>query len=247
MDESFDTVFEACESAKAHQLGYLNFYMRPNRQLLHHRKPRIILQLLKTNADFFGFRVDTQHLDFNLLALGKDLAGIGHFLGPREITDVEQSVNPFFNLHKGAVIGQVPHNTFQRRTDGVALAQLPPWVRLRLFEPERDLFLLGVHAQDHHVYFLIQVQEFVGMAHPARPAHFTHVHHAFDALFKLYEGAVIRRADHAAAHNAAHRVPFLGGDPRVLRLLLEPEADTLGLWIEAEHHNVDPLAHLDRL
>ncbi len=73
------------------------------------------------------------------------------------------------------------------------------------------------------------------------------MHHAFDTLFQLDEGAVVGHADHAAAHHAANGVAIDGGFPRVVAFLFEPQADSFALGVEAEYFDFDLLAHLDHL
>ncbi len=85
------------------------------------------------------------------------------------------------------------------------------------------------------------------MAHPAGPAHLGNVDHALDAVLDLHERAVVRHGHHPAGDNRADGIAFCGGLPRVVGLLFEPEADTLGLRVEAEDHDLDLLANADHL
>src|SRR2546426_11881185 len=51
-------------------------------------------------------------------------------------------------VYDHALIHETQHPAAQLRADRVGLADLQPWVFLRLLETERDALVFGVHVQD---------------------------------------------------------------------------------------------------
>ncbi len=82
MNQSLNAVLEPRESAEAHELRDLNLNMRPDRQLLDDRHPRVFFELLEAHADLLGFRVDAQNLDLDFLALLQHFRRIVDLLRP---------------------------------------------------------------------------------------------------------------------------------------------------------------------
>ncbi len=82
VNQSLNAVLEPRESAEAHELRDLNLNMRPDRQLLDDRHPRVFFELLEAHADLLGFRVDAQNLDLDFLALLQHFRRIVDLLRP---------------------------------------------------------------------------------------------------------------------------------------------------------------------
>ena len=60
----------------------------------------------------------------------------------REIGDVDQPVDAFFDLDEGAEIGEFANAAFDDAADGVALVDRGPGIGLELLDAERDAAVL---------------------------------------------------------------------------------------------------------
>ncbi len=247
MDQSFNAVVQTPEGTESNQFDNFHFDMSADGQFFHDRQPGIGLELLETDADFFRFGINAQHLHFNFLTLLKHFTGVGDFLGPGQIAHMQQGVDTVFNLDKGTVFGQVAHNTLDGGADGIPVAQLFPGIGLGLFDAQSNLFFFSVNAQHHHVHFVADAKHFVWITDTACPAHFADMNHAFHAFFQLDKGAVFGHADNASAHDGAHRVPVENRFPRIFRALFESEADPLAHGVKAQHNNLNLITDLHHL
>ncbi len=113
MDETFDTVVESSEGAKGDELHDFHFHVGTDGEIFHHGEPGIRMKLFETHADFFGVGIDAQNLYFQFLPFLQHFTGIGDFFGPGQIAHMEQSVYAVFNLHKGAIFGEIANHTFE--------------------------------------------------------------------------------------------------------------------------------------
>jgi len=69
----------------------------------------------------------------------------------------------------------------------------------------------------------------------------------FHPLFNFHERPIVRQTDHAPFHLSLDRVAFLCPRPGVGDQLLQAERDAFVLPIEAQHHDLDLVAHLEQL
>ena len=90
--------------------------------------------------------------------------------GPRHVADVQQAVDPFFDLDEGAVVGEVANRAFDHRAGRVAVGDLVPGVRLGLLHAERDFLLLLVDVQHDDFDLVVDVHQLVRMADALGPA-----------------------------------------------------------------------------
>ena len=89
--------------------------------------------LLEAKRDTAFYHIYIQHHYFDLLAGRYNLARVNIFLCPAHLGDVHQTFNPFIQLNKCAIIGDVGHAARQFRTNGEFLGSICPGVRLQLF------------------------------------------------------------------------------------------------------------------
>ncbi len=67
-----------------------------------------------------------------------------------------------------------------------------------LLHAERQLLAVLVDAQDYHVDFVADVDQFARMVDAPGPGHFADVYQAFDAWFELHECTVAHHVDDSA-------------------------------------------------
>ena len=108
VQQAFQAVFQADENAEIGQLGDGAGDDLAGLVLARDvGRPRIFLELLEPQGDAAAALIDRQHLALDGLALFDHFAGMADLAGPRHVADVQQAVDPFFDLDEGTVIGQV--------------------------------------------------------------------------------------------------------------------------------------------
>ncbi len=76
---------------------------------------------------------------------------MGDLLGPGHVGDVEQAVDAGLDLHERAVVGQVADGAVDDGAGGILLGDELPGVDLGLLHAQRDLVLVLVDLEDHHL------------------------------------------------------------------------------------------------
>ena len=122
-------------------------------------------------------------------------------LGPAHFGDVDQAFDAVFQLHEGAVVGDVGDLALDLGADRIALGHDFPRILVELLHAERDALRLGVDADDLHLDRLADMQHVGGMV-DALPGDVGDVQQAVDAA-QVHEGAVVGDVlDHAIDHLA---------------------------------------------
>src|SRR5690606_21506267 len=73
--------------------------------------PRIILRLLMSNAQFAPFYIQFQNNYFHLVANAANFGWMLDFFGPRQIRNINQPVDSFFQFHKNTKVGKVAYGS----------------------------------------------------------------------------------------------------------------------------------------
>ncbi len=137
--------------------------------------PRIVLELLESEADALVGLVDVDDDGFDLVALLEDLGRMIDLLRPAQVGDVHHAVDAFLELHERAVGRHVADLALHLLADDVALLDLVPRVGFELADAERNLLLLLVDAEHDGFDFLAE-RENVGRTGDAlRPGEFGNV------------------------------------------------------------------------
>ena len=169
---------------------------------------------------------------------------------PRHIADVEQAVDPFFQLHERAVIGEISDLPFDDCIDRIFLGHASPRILLRLLHAERKLLPFLIDAQNDDLNLVANVDQLARMIHAPRPRHLADVHQAFDPRLQLHECAVAHHVDDRALMRAPDRIFLDDLVPRVVSLLLQAQGDLFLLAVNVQDHHLDFLVnrhHLARM
>ena len=114
---------------------------------------------------------------------------------------MHQALDAGFQLHEGAVVGDVGDAAGEARAHGVLGVHAVPGVGLKLLHAERDALGLGVDLDDLDFDRVADGEHLAGMRHTL-PAHVGDVQQAVDAA-EVHERAVVGDVlDHAFAHFA---------------------------------------------
>ena len=91
--------------------------------------PRVRLALLEAERNAAALLVDVEDHHLDLLADVHHLGGIHVLVGPVHLGDVDESLDPFLDLHEAAVVGDVRDLAEQARVRRVAARDVLPRVR----------------------------------------------------------------------------------------------------------------------
>src|SRR3546814_3809677 len=125
----------------------------------------------------------------HLLAGGDDLAWVHVLLDPRHFGNVDQAFDAGFQLHEGAIFGDVGDAAGELAANRVFGARAGPGISLQLLHAQRDALRVLVDADDLHLHRVADVDQLRRMA-DAAIAHDGDVAQAVDAA-QVDEGAII--------------------------------------------------------
>src|SRR3978361_500153 len=168
-------------------------------------------------------------------------------LGPREVRDVNETVDTVFDFDEGAEVREVANAAFDDGAGRVLVFKLLPGIVLKLLHAKRDAAIGRVNAEDNRIHFVARLDHLRGVLHALRPGHFRHVDEAFDALLELYKRAIVRDGQNAAANLCTDGVTLCGGEPWVMRELLEAKRNALLILVELEDLDLDLVANIDEV
>ena len=94
-----------------------------------------------------------------------------HLLGPREVADVNQTVNTFFKFYEDTEVSEVAHLCGVARAKRIFLLDGLPWVFLQLLDAKRHLALGAVESEDDSLHGVAFVHELLGRAQVLAPTH----------------------------------------------------------------------------
>src|SRR5690606_22983493 len=156
-----------------------------------------------SQRDAAALLIDAQHFAGDLLSLLEHFAGMADLARPRHIADVQQPVDPFFQLDERTIVGEVADLAGDDHVDRVLFRDLGPRVLLGLRPAAREPLPLLIDAQDHAVDLVADLHQFAGMADALGPRHLADVHQPFDPRFELDEGAIAHHVDDLSLVDAA--------------------------------------------
>src|SRR5258707_4202727 len=245
VNEPLDSLLDLDEGAEVGHFGDLALQPTANRQPLRERLPRILLQLLDSEAEALIFGVDVEHHRLHFVPLLVQLSRMLDSLGPRNVGDVNEAIHPLFNADENSEIGHVANLPFDHRANRIFVLEQRPGVGLGLLHPEGNALGLGVDVQHHRLDLFAHLEHLRRVLNSLGPGHLRHVHQAFDALFQLNEGAVVGDADHFAADPRSNWILLVRSVPGVLLNLFETERNAFDARIELQNHHLDLVPHVE--
>ena len=100
--------------------------------------PGVALGLAQRQADAPAVHIELRDDRLDLVVDAEHLGRIDDLLGPRHLADVDEALDPFFDLDEGTVVHQADHPTVDPRTDGVLLVHQGPGILALLLVAEGD-------------------------------------------------------------------------------------------------------------
>src|SRR5215471_4531661 len=93
----------------------------------------------------------------------------------RNVRDMDEPVDPLFNLDECAEVRQVSDTAADYGTDRVALGESAPGIRFGLLQTERNAAVVQIEVQNDSFDILSQLKHLRRMLHPFAPGHFRNV------------------------------------------------------------------------
>src|SRR5205085_2583364 len=144
-------------------------------------------------------RIHLQHLHFDFLRGGDDLAGMHVLLGPRHFRDVDQAFDARLQFDERAVVGDVGDAAGEARVERIFRLDALPRIVQQLLHAERDTVGFVVDLDDLDLDGLADGEHLGRVIDPA-PGDIGDVQQAVDAA-EVYECTVIGDVlDHAVDH-----------------------------------------------
>src|SRR4051812_5461371 len=200
--EMHHAVYIAVEAEEQTELGLvldLAFDHRASRILLDKQLPRIAHGLLQAERDAPLDRIDLEHLHFDFLRGGDDLAGVNVLLGPGHFGDVDQALDARLQFDECAVVGDVGDAALELGADREAALDTLPRIVEQLLHAERDAVRLVIDLDDLDLHLLADV-EHLGRVIDAAPCNVGDMQQAVDAA-EIHEGAVVGDVLHHAVND----------------------------------------------
>ena len=157
--EALATLVESDNGALVHHLGNLTVMDSAGLVDLLVLVPRILLKLLVAEAQTTVLLVDLQDDDLNLGTHCCELRRMLHLLGPRQVRDVDKTIDTLLELYEDTEVGEVADLCSVDRADRILLLDILPRILLELLQTERHLALLTVERQDNGLYLVADVEE----------------------------------------------------------------------------------------
>ena len=103
--------------------------------------------------------VDFEDNNIKLCAQLRELRRMLNFLRPREVRDVHETINAFFQFNEYAEVGEVAYLALVLRANGIFLFDVLPRIFFELLDAERHLALLAVERKDYSLNFVAYLEE----------------------------------------------------------------------------------------
>src|SRR5439155_1751885 len=181
--EMHHAVHVAVEAEEQAELGLvldLAFDLRARRIFLDEQLPGIAHGLLEAERDAPLHRIDFEHLHFDFLRGGNDLARMNVLLGPRHFGDVDQALDARLQLNERAVVGDVGDTALELGIQREVVLDALPRIVQQLLHAERDAVGLVVDLDDLDLHRLADGQH-LGRVIDAAPGDIGDVQQAVDA------------------------------------------------------------------
>ena len=126
--ESFNAFGEGYDSTFFHEFGDGALVNGAYAVLFFKGVPGVVFELLVTEAEATVFLVDFEDLNFDGRTDLSEFAGVFDLLGPREVRDVDQAVNSFFEFYEYAEVSEVANLGGVAAADGEAHFDVGPGI-----------------------------------------------------------------------------------------------------------------------
>ena len=135
--EALNVLTERDNGTLLQELDNLTLVDRTNGVLLLEYIPRIVLQLLVAKAETTVLLVDIQNDNVNLCTNLSELRRMLNLLSPREVADVNQTVNTLFELNEYTEVSEVANLSGVLAANRILNLDSLPGIFLQLLDAEK--------------------------------------------------------------------------------------------------------------
>src|SRR5262249_40176777 len=196
VNESIEAVFDFDECAELQDVADFSGDDRADGIFFRREQPGIRLRLLHPERNAAVARLDVENDDVNFFA---DFHGFRRLHGlfcPAHFGGVNEAFDALFELDERAVIHNADNFALELAACGILLIGVDPGILHQLLEAERNALLVLIELQDHHIEFLLRLND-VGRMLDAAPAEVGEVEQAVEAA-NVDERAVFGDVLHGA-------------------------------------------------
>ena len=164
-----------------------------------------------------------------------------NLLRPRQVRDVDQTVNAFFYFYEYTEVSEVANLGNVLAAYRILLFDSFPRISLQLFDTQRHLTLFAIQCQHYSLYFVAYLHEVLSRTQVLAPRHFRYVDQTFYTRSDFDECTVVGHNDNFALHVVAHLEVRIESIPRMRSQLLQTQCDTFLFVVEVEDNYVQLL------
>ena len=157
--ETFYTIRQCYNGTLIQHFDDSSFVNRTYSEYCFEYIPRIVFQLLVTQAQTTVFLVDFQNYYIDVCTNLSEFRRMFDLLSPRQVRDVDQSVNTFFDFYEYTEVSEVANFSNVLRTYRIFFFDSFPWICFQLFDTQRHLAFFAVQSQDDSFYFVAHFHE----------------------------------------------------------------------------------------
>ena len=115
--------------------------------------------------------VDVKNNNVDRLTYASELRRMLYLLCPREVRDMDKSVNTLLELYEDTEVSEVTNLSVVLRTYRVLLLDSLPWILSELLDTERHLALVAVECEDNCLNLVTNVKELLCRTEVLAPRH----------------------------------------------------------------------------
>src|ERR1041385_6065167 len=177
--------------------------------------PGVWFKILNRERQPSVLGVDTRDNRVSLLTLLENLTRMLYSSRPRDVGHVNKSINAIFYLNKCAEVSQITHAAMNTHSDLISFMQRLPRILLNLLHSKTNTTRLGIDTQYFNLYRVSWIHNLAWMLNALGPTHLGNVNETFDAIFQLYESAVVCNACNLSTYTCAHWKSLFNARPRI--------------------------------
>jgi len=131
--------------------------------------PWVSFQLLHAQADVPGCCIDTGHDHIDHVAFLAEFNHVADFLGPRNVVDVQETVNALFKVDESTAVGHLHDWLGQGLALRITLGNGVPRILLELLQSQADPLLLQIVTKNFRLDHVADRKQFLGIVDPLGP------------------------------------------------------------------------------
>ncbi len=134
--------------------------------------PRVVGDLLVSEAELSVVRIDLENDHFHQASYGGEFTRVLDLLRPTQIGDVDQAVNTFLQFDEDAKVGEVADSSLVLASLWILGGDVRPRIRSELLHAQRHLALFHIQRKDDALHFLTCAHKILCTSQVGAPRHF---------------------------------------------------------------------------